>query len=597
MATRRPAAVLCCTLATMLVLGSLGGVATAKRKAGKADPKPKKPTSAVAPVSLVAHGNNRISVAGLHSFLDTVKIASAGDGLVVINRLPLERYVLGLNEVPPEWPLHALRAQAVAARTYALWTLLRAPTGDAATYGFDICATIECQVFSGADVLSLPDGHRWVQAVRDTAGEAILYNEAPILARYHSTSGGRTFDNEDVFYTEPAYPYLQSVPSPHERASPMWRWEVTFSRQNLQALLEAAGWWGSQHGRLVSVRTLPPPSRNGLPYPDIRFKGTKGVVVRFSDDFRTIARDLAPSMFPGAYPSQGESGPLPETLPSERFKVVTRGNVVHFNGRGWGHGTGMSQWGAHGMALLGATYTDILAHYYKNTTVAPFPYAGPIEVGVGWGRPSVTATGSFSIVDGTGKTLVKNALGTWGFRWTGGESVAIDPGQIGPAPDVFVPKVRVPTGGAPIEVEILEAPKTIQSGAAASLTIQLSRPARVSTITSGSARFSDLNVELEDKGRGRISWVAPLEAGRYKVRVEAIADKAAGRSRPIEIVVRETTAKAGRRGGPKSLRESEEARASTPLALSAFVLLLIVACWSATVTIGWWPRRRSSKSG
>ena len=560
--------------------------------------KPKKPKTAVAPVSLVAHGNNRISVAGLHSFLDTVKLASAGDGLVVINRLPLERYVLGLNEVPPEWPMHALRAQAVAARTYALWTLLRPPTGDAATYGFDICATIECQVFSGADVLSLPDGHRWVQAVRDTAGEAILYNEAPILARYHSASGGHTFDNEDVFYTEPAYPYLQGVPSPHEQASPLWRWEVTFSRGNLQALLEAAGWWGSQYGRLVSVRTLPPPSRNGLPYPDIRFKGTKGVLVRFGDDFRTIARDFAPGMFPGVYPSQGESGPLPETLPSERFKVVTRRNVVHFYGRGWGHGTGMSQWGAHGMALLGATYTDILAHYYRNTSVGPYPYAGPIEVGVGWGQSSVSATGSFSIVDGTGRTLVKNALGTWGFRWTGGDRIAIDPGAVGRTPDVIEPEKRLPTGGGSIDVQILDAPKTIASGGAASLTIRLSRPARVSTVTSGNARFSDLNVELEGKGKGRISWVAPLEPGRYEVRVQATADKAAGRSPPIEIMVQEAKAKGNRpRREAKALGDSEEASASIPLALSALALLLVVACWSATVTIGWWPRRRSSKSG
>ena len=563
-----------------------------------AEAKPRKPTSAVAPVSLVAHGNSRINVAGLHSFLDTVKLSNASDGLVVVNRLPLERYVLGLNEVPPEWPLHALRAQAVAARTYALWTLLRPPIGDAATYGFDICATIECQVFSGADVLSLSNGYRWLQAVRDTTGEAILYRGEPILARYHSTSGGRTFDNEDVFYGERAYPYLQGVRSPWETSSPLWRWEVTFTRENLQTLLERAGWWGPQHGRLLSARTLPPPSRTGFPYPDIRFRGTKGALVRFGDDFRTIARDLAPGLFPGVYPSQGESGTLPETLPSERFNVVTTNNIVHFSGRGWGHGTGMSQWGAHGLALQGATYNDILGHYYKNTTVGPVSYRGPIDVGVGWGHSSVSATGSFSLVDGTGRTLVENALGTWTFTFTGGNEIAITPGDIGPARDPSKPNKGDETGSAPINVRIVDAPKTVFSGQAAQLTIDLSRAARVSTNTSGNARFSDLSVELKKAGESWISWVAPLEPGRYTVRVEATSDSGRGRSPPVEITVRErrSGAKDGGRG-PEALDDVEETSASIPLTLTALGLLLVVGCWAATVTMGWWPRRRSLKSG
>ncbi|MDQ4145774.1 MAG: SpoIID/LytB domain-containing protein [Actinomycetota bacterium] len=559
--------------------------------------KPKKPTSGVAPVSLVAHGNNQIALAGLHSFLDTVKLQNAGDGLVVVNRLPLERYVLGLNEVPPEWPLHALRAQAVAARTYALWTLLRPPVGDAATYGFDICASTDCQVFSGADVLNLSNGHRWVQAVRDTAGEAVLYRGQPILARYHSTSGGRTFDNEDVFYDEPSYPYLQGVPSPHEQGAPLLNWKVSFPLEHVQALLERAGWWGPQHGRLVTARTLPPPSRTGLPYPDIRFKGTKGSLVRLGDDFRTVARDNAPSMFPGVYPSQGPTGPLPETLPSERFKVVTQGKVIHFFGRGWGHGTGMSQWGAHGMAQLGSSYVDILKYYYRNTTVGPIPYRGPIDVGVSWAQSSVSATGSFSIVDGTGKTIVRNALGTWGFNFTGGDTVAIEPGAVGPPPDDFEPRKRVPTGAPSISVDILEAPKTIVAGEAAPLTIDLSHPARVSTLTSGGSKFSDLNVELKDRGKGRISWVAPLQPGRYKVRVEAVSDRAAGRSKAIEIAVEPLSSKRGKGAdSPKALGETEETSASLPLRLTALVLLLIVGSAGITGTIGMWPKRPSSKN-
>lgn len=558
-----------------------------------------KPTSAVVPVRLIAHENNRISLAGLHSFLDTIELKSAGNGLVVVNRLPLERYVLGLNEVPPDWPMHALRAQAVAARTYALDSLLRPPSGDAATYGFDICATIECQVFSGADVIGLPDGHRWVQAVRDTAREAVLYKGQPILARYSSASGGRTFDNEDVFYDEGSYPYLQGVRSPWEKASPLWRWEVTFTRGDLQALLSRAGLWGPAKGRLVSARTLPGPSNTGLPYPDIKFKGSKGSLVKFGDDFRTIARELAPGMFPGRYPSpwNTSSGILPETLPSERFRVVTTGDVVHFYGRGWGHATGMTQWGAYGLALLGRSYVDILNHYYKHTTVGTFDYGGPIDVGVAWAQSSVSASGSFSIVDGNGKVLVANALGTWGFGYTGGNTVSITPGDTGPPPDSFKPHKRVPTVGAPIRVKILDAPKTVAAGAAAPLTINLSQAARVTTITSGNSKFSDLNVELKGRGQGRISWVAPLEPGSYKVRVEATSANGAGRSTPIDIVVRDKGApKEPPTEGPKALTDAGQTGASAPLVILAVAVLLIVGCGVAAVTMGWWRKQLSSRS-
>ena len=553
------------------------------------------PRSAVAPIRLVARGNDRISVAGLHTFLDTVRLGSAGNGIVVVNELPLERYVLGLNEVPPEWPLEALKAQAVAARTYALWTLLRPPTGDAATYGFDICATVECQVFSGADVLALPEGHRWVQAVSDTAGEAILYKGGPILARYHSTSGGRTFNNEDVFYGEPAYPYLKSVPSPWETPAPLWRWQVRFTVENVQAMLERVGWWGPDFGKLVSVRSLPPPSRNGLSYPDLRFKGKKGAIVRFGDDFRTIARELAPAMFPGVYPSAGPIGPLPETLPSERFNVATRGGIVTFNGRGWGHGTGMSQWGAHGLALLGRTYRDILAHYYRNTSVGSLPYPGEIGVGVGWGLSSVTASGAFRIVDGRGRTLVDNATGTWRFRWTGGNTLAIDPGTVGPPlPDVKTPR-KLPVGPSSIRVRILDAPETVVAGKFAVLSFAISQAARVTTVTSQATRFSDLNVRLAARGRGRIRWMAPSKPGRYRVRVEATSQTGAGVSRPVRIRVRAAgaaDASAGRDGGPLL----DETGASVPLAVSALALLIVVGVAVAAVTIELWPMRRPSKT-
>jgi stage II sporulation protein D len=573
---------------------SMAGPAAAQKK--KESPRKRSiPTSAVGPLRLVAAGDTRLEVADQHAYLDSIEISPAPDGLVITNRLPLERYVLGLNEVPPEWPLEALKAQAVAARTYALNALLKPPVGDAAVYGFDICATIECQVFTGADVLSLPDGARWAQAVQATADKVVLYRGAPILARYHSTSGGRTFDNEDVFYEERAYPYLQGVPSPYEQEAPLFRWHVTFSRARIQALLERGGWWGADKGRLVSARTVSP-STTGLPYPDIVFRGTKGSLRRLGDDFRTIARDLAPGMWPGVYPSAApdtSSGILPETLPSERFRVATVGDTVHFYGRGWGHGTGMSQWGAHGMAERGFTYDDILTYYYRNTKVADFPYEGAIEVGVAWAQSSTSVSGAFSLIDGRGKILVPNAIGTWGFSYTGGDRVAITPGDTGRLPS---PVVKLPSAGRPIGVSILQAPALVAAGESVELHFRLQKAARVTTVTANGGPLSDMTVQLQQEGKGRIAWLAPMEPGTYRVRIQAVSDSGSGISKPVVVKVRPLAATKKKQAAPEKPTEVSPTGASTPLTLTALFLLLVVGFAAAAVTISRWPTRQPSKS-
>ena len=508
----------------------------------------------------MARGGAPISVAGLHTFFDTVELTSAGDGLAVSNRLPLERYVLGLNEVPTDWPEEALKAQAVAARTYALNDLEDGRTGDAAIYGYDICATVLCQVFSGADVVRAENGDRWTAAVEDTAGETILYDGAPILARYHSTSGGRTIDNEDAFPEEPAYPYLKSVPSDTEQGSPLARWRVTFTIGEIQAMLTRAGWWTASQ-RLVRVRSAGGPFYN----PNVAFEGDGDRrLVRTADEFRDIARDLAPAMFPGRYPSRWNtsSGVLPETLPSERYAVTTDGKRVVFDGTGWGHGSGMSQWGAHGLAKQGATYTDILTHYYTGVSVGDYPDPGVIEVGVDQARSSVSASGSFRIVDGRGKTIVREALGTWNFVWGGAGAVSIQP------PQGF---------GLPLEVGIVNAPKKVLVGEPAFLTVALSRSAKVSTQTERSPTgYRDPGVEVKDAGRRKVVWLAPLEEGRYRVRVQARAGPSRERSESVEILVTSSSVKGSdpRAEGPEG--EDLQGDDSPPVLVIAIVAVLLV---------------------
>ena len=470
-------------------------------------------------VTLVPIGDSTLSVAGSHRFFGSIRLKPASDGLVLVNSLSLERYLLGLNEVPTTWPEEALRAQAVAARTYALHTLARPPGGTAAVYGFDICASVECQVFSGADVLSLSSGARWAQAVRDTENVAILYDGEPILARYHSTSGGQTFDNEQIFDTEPGYPYLQGVVSTTEEGSPLYRWRVRFRLADLERMAESLGLLQTA-GRLTSAHTVS--SREGFHYPDVLLQTTRADRRVTAEELRVALRTTAPATFPGLYPSPADttSGRLPETFPSNRYEMETEGRVVRVLGRGWGHGVGMSQWGAEGLARRGASYSEILQHYYSGVSIATYPSPRRIDVGVSTGNSALSVTGAFKIIGADGNTIVKEALGTWAFRFGGGGVVAVDP----------------PRGyGLPLDVGVVRAPKKVDPGERVSITYALSRPARVKAVAEGVDRPSSFDVS--GAGRNRLSWRAPNEPGRYSLKVVA---RAGGRTEKdgtsIEVV-------------------------------------------------------------
>lgn len=522
-----------------MAVGALLSVALAPAASGqgKGQAKGRELGAVVAPLRLVPTGDSPLSVQGLHRYFGSIEIGSAGDGLTVSNRLPLERYLLGLAEVPLSWPDEALKAQAVAARTYALFTLAQPPAGAAATYGFDICASVECQVYSGADVAAGVTGSRWRSSVESTAGQAVLYQGRPILARYHSTSGGATLDNPQAFPDEGAYPYLQGVPSTTEKAAPLYRWTTEFTLPRMQALLERSGFWSPADGRLLEVGSRP--SSAGFHYPDLVFRAKRGSVVRTAEEIRDAFRDLAPQLYPALYPGPGPTtgGRLPEVFPSNRIDVFTVGNAARGNaaqrklvrviGRGWGHGVGMSQWGAHGLALRGASYVDILTYYYTGVEVGPAPDPGPLEVGLQWAESAVTVSGGFSIVDGRGKTLVRNALGRWDFNYAGTGAVSIDP---------------PPGYGLPLQVGLVSAPERVEVGEPAYLTVALSRPAKVRTLTAASTGYDDPGARVAAAGRRRIVWLAPLEPGVFDIRVEALAGGARSRTEPVRIRVAQAAA-------------------------------------------------------
>ena len=159
-----------------------------------------------------------------------VRIVCGEGSLSVVNVLPMEQYLWGVIpcEVPCSWPVEVLRAQAVAARTYAMRALEQYPDRP-----FDVYSTVADQVYSGAG----SEEDRTTQACMDTYGQVCTWNGTPIIAYYHAAAGGWTATGEDVFGN--SQPYLRSVPS---RDSAVYRWTYSATAGQLARALRGIGY-------------------------------------------------------------------------------------------------------------------------------------------------------------------------------------------------------------------------------------------------------------------------------------------------------------------------------------------------------------------
>lgn len=332
--------------------------------------------------------------------------------LFIVAVVAFEDYVRGIAEMPRSWPIEALKAQAVAARSYALSRSTRLdPLGE--RLGYDICATSACQVYQGLGVADGPFGARWRAAVDATAGQVLVSDGAPADTLYFSTSNGRTYGNDEVFGTPPV-PYLRPVEEPDDGPSPLSGWSVRIPLTELARFLRAGGHWAE-----VPVATV---RRSG---PEVIVSGGGSSKTFDVEEFRDHLNTWAECLDPGAYPSPGDGGErLPQTIPSRWFSVAVDGTEAVLEGRGWGHGVGMVQWGAYGKAARGLAYDDILAAYYGG--LRPQRHRAPdvIRIGLATGLISVT-------VDGTTGTSVEGATagpGPWSITSAGALTVhAADP--------------------------------------------------------------------------------------------------------------------------------------------------------------------------
>ncbi len=262
-------------------------------------------------------------------------------GLTAVNYVDLEQYlysVLG-GEMFPSWPIEALKAQAVVARSYALYQ--RQST---ANNLYDVGDTTGWQVYKGI----LDEAASTQAAVNATAGEVLIHQGRIIEAVFHSASGGHTENVENV-WTRPL-PYLKAVPD-FDQGSPEYEWVKTFSRSELSARITGVGNITS----MVAAQTTP----HGR-VKTMRIVGDAGTRTMTGDALRN-ALGLKSTKF----------AVLPDyAVASTKSKGQTNPTAFKIKGGGYGHGLGMSQWGAHNLAKKGTGYQQIVLHYYKNTILA-----------------------------------------------------------------------------------------------------------------------------------------------------------------------------------------------------------------------------------
>ncbi len=401
-------------------------------------------------------------------------VSGHDDGLALGEQATVDRYLEGIAEVPFGWEMEALRTQAVAARTYLSWTLARGRTSSGARYGYDICATTACQVYSGVGLVEGPQGERWREAVESTADEILVFEGSPAQALYSSTSGGRTRNVEDVFPGATAVPYLRAVASPDED-SPFVSWGFNLTGPQTNLLFAEAG---LGVGEISSIVNNQPGDGEGSW--TIRVVSAGADTTTKTWELRTMLNRAA-SVLPDVLPSMRPNGRrYPQTILSPNFEInevpgwiMTYSGpplyypAYRFEGNGWGHNVGMSQYGAQAMAEGGALYPEILAHFYGGLRPEPAGDLLPSDVIVGLAterqQVALTADGPVTVI-ADGQVIGAGVLGDWAFEASGSGVVITPPTGLGLTPGVS--DVRFRNGVVAFDLNTTALVEVNQKGAA-----------------------------------------------------------------------------------------------------------------------------------
>ena len=257
----------------------------------------------------------------------TTQLILQDNGITAINHVDLEDYLYSVvgAEAVSSWPIEALKAQAVAARSYALYKRNKESNGI-----YDVDTTIGTQVYKGLDS-ECTTTH---EAVNSTLGQIMTYDEEVILAAFHSSSGGYTENVEDIWSSP--LPYLRAVVD-YDHQAPVFEWQQVIPVSKIQSLVAGIG----------NIRGLQPakmtPRGRVI---TMQVTGDRGSTTVSGKDLRKVL-----------------------DLRSTLFRISTDGENLNIKGRGFGHGLGLSQWGAYYLAQQGVNYHQILAHYYQSANL------------------------------------------------------------------------------------------------------------------------------------------------------------------------------------------------------------------------------------
>lgn len=270
---------------------------------------------------------------GSRWFRGAAEVYASANRATGLNLVDLEAYLYGVvgAEMIASWPEEALKAQAIAARTFALYNWTRRQNE-----AFDLGDTVMWQVYKGAE--DETDSVR--RAVDATAAQVLTFKGSLINAMYHNNAGGRTEDFRAASGSEEA-PYLSSVED-YDQNSPYWKWQQVIPVATLRRSLGLIA-IGDLLQVKIAERSLSGRALSGLFVGKSGSQLVKGTDVRFKLGLRSNFFEINPS-----------GAPL---------------NALTFDGHGFGHGIGMSQWGARALAALGWNCSRILKHYYQGVEV------------------------------------------------------------------------------------------------------------------------------------------------------------------------------------------------------------------------------------
>jgi len=308
---------------------------------------------------------------------------SGTNDMAVVNYLVMDHYLYGIlpKEMSANWPKEALKAQAVVARNFSITNFNKHDDE-----GYDLCNNTHCQVYGGYSV----EGVGSNLAVDESTGDLLYYNDELVTSYYHSNSGGRTASIEHVWSAE--VPYLVSVNDPYSVGSPNTDWMVMMSPQEIVNKLSNQNYF---IGTLKNVHVTDVADDGRVQ--EIEFIGTKGIAVLKKEEMRKVFgyvafksiwyEVLTDNIVSVANNQNYDKVSLPEATVidvngvsslAKNAQVSIKGaaqdktiemtpSTYTFVGHGFGHGIGMSQWGAKKMAEDGYSYEDILMHYYTGT--------------------------------------------------------------------------------------------------------------------------------------------------------------------------------------------------------------------------------------